>query len=1134
MSDKRTDDRVGNRETPGWGNERIIRRDDRYPRKKRRFFGEKDDRRERLLRTTGETAKKQRMISEPAGERAEIQRMTSDPTGETAKIQRVTSDRIGETAKAAEMTLEPAGDRGPKKTERAIPKPAGRTGPKKTEKVILEPAGERGPKKTERVIPKPAGRMAPRKSGEAGPKTKEKHISRAAGKKAVLKMIAKPADTAAREFRMRALLLLLSFLIPAVVMLICMIVFEVQPFGHKSLIIIDGLHQYMPFFSILYDKLKGGGSFFYTWRAGLGINFMSLMAYYLISPLNLLIVFFSRAQLNQALSMVLALKIALSGLSMGICCNAKSRKPNPFIPAAAAAYALNSFMVGYSWNVMWLDSIMVLPLILLGIDRLAEKNDGRLYCISLFYALLCNYYIGYMICIFCVIWFFMQNFEGIRHYLRKGLSFSVYSLLAGGMAALVLLPAFLGIRQTASGSGVDFPDYKMLTTLPNLLNRQIAISAPITHDNSFDGNANLYIGIFALVMLFLYILNRNIKTGIKIRRILVIAFMYLSFADIRLNFIWHGFHDQYGIPNRFSFLLGFLLIMMAFEVTEQLEAVRLWHIPVAAVCCLLIVFCGRTLGADPLEDNIYIAVMLLVICYSFLLLCISLFNRNEKVRVEKPAEDKEGTVTDRAESSTKPKEGALGRILSIFSVRKFRANPMYRTALSVILTVLVVVEISASAVLGFYENGQIKVPKFFRYTDEMEETIRKVDDGTFYRSEVVNALMLDEAIYYPMKTVGLFGSTALERMVKVMDQLGFSTGANEYKYVGENPLTEYLLGVRYHYYRHDDKILTGFRYRATTGDINVFENPLKMSAGYLVHETIQDFFDYSSAYPFRSMNRLVEDGFNESYLFIDQEIPEPTTEGCTVEPTGSDGEYRFRFETEADDNIVFNIPVREGAENLCFYYDGTQVAEADLSLNGRRVLQDDLDGKMVELGGIDENTWLTVSMRLKGEEDTGIVRLSIADMDAEVLNRIAEEQKESGFTVTHFTDNSLEGKALVRGDETGRNLLFLSVPYDEGWTMKVDGKKVKPEIIGDAFLGVRLEDGSHDISLSYVSPGFRAGVIISLVSAVVFILLTASGILLDRPAEESREEGSAAADREDRTGQEGREGGPTAADREGI
>ena len=73
-------------------------------------------------------------------------------------------------------------------------------------------------------------------------------------------------------------LIALSFFLPLLVMAGCCIVFGVQPFGDNSLLIIDGLHQYMPFYSVLYDKLKGGETLFYSFRSGLGINFLSLFS----------------------------------------------------------------------------------------------------------------------------------------------------------------------------------------------------------------------------------------------------------------------------------------------------------------------------------------------------------------------------------------------------------------------------------------------------------------------------------------------------------------------------------------------------------------------------------------------------------------------------------------------------------------------------------------------------------------------------------------------------------------------------------------------------------------------------------------------------------------------------------------
>ena len=103
-----------------------------------------------------------------------------------------------------------------------------------------------------------------------------------------------------------------------------------------------------------------------------------------------------------------------------------------------------------------------------------------------------------MICIFAIIWYIFYSFKSVKQFFFRGISFALYSFLAAGMAAVLLIPAYLGIKQTASGEAMTLPDHSFLTNAADLLNRQFAMGSPISHDN-FDGNANLYIGIFTVV-----------------------------------------------------------------------------------------------------------------------------------------------------------------------------------------------------------------------------------------------------------------------------------------------------------------------------------------------------------------------------------------------------------------------------------------------------------------------------------------------------------------------------------------------------------------------------------------------------------------------------------------------------------
>ena len=813
----------------------------------------------------------------------------------------------------------------------------------------------------------------------------------------------------------------LSFFMPLIVMTGCCIAFGIQPFGDNSLLIIDGLHQYMPFYSVLYDKLKGGESLFYSFRSGLGINFLSLFSYYLSSPLNLLIIFFKKTQLNMAVSMIIVLKIALSGMTAGIYFSSKSKKQGLHVLMISMAYALSSYMVGYCWNVMWLDAIMIFPIVVMGLERLIDKKDGRLYCLALFYALYCNYYIAFMICIFAIIWYIFYSFKSVKQFFFRGISFALYSFLAAGMAAVLLIPAYLGIKQTASGEAMTLPDHSFLTNAADLLNRQFAMGSPISHDN-FDGNANLYIGIFTVLAVGLYLLNQQIKISDKIKKILLVGFFYLSFGEMILNFIWHGFHDQYGIPNRFSFLFGFVLLHMLWEVFEHLDGTKGWHVAFACMAGVGLLAYARVKG-------------MLFILYGMILLLYTL-SRKRKV--------------------------------------------WYKAAFCAVA----IIEIAATACMGFNENGQISVSKFFYGTEDMEKAAASLKDGTFYRSELASALMVDENAWYPINSVGLFGSTATDRMVNMMDNLGFYTGCNEYLYKGATPVTNFLLNVKYLYYHQEDSLTTDFKYLKTQGTFDIYENPAKgMSIGYLMNDSIKDWY-YDSAYPFRVQNDLGEQAFDVFELFHDIEIDDPATNGCTASKT-NDGEYYFEYGDSRPDNMTFTIPITETAENLYLFYDGTQVENAQIMVDGTNVKSGDLDGYMLPIGKVSAGSEVKVTFELKGETEDGYVRLSAADFDQEVFEDFKKTAAEQAFTVTDYSSNSLEGTVDASDNQT----LFLSIPYESGWKVKVDGKEVKTCRIGDAFLGVKVPSGEHTVSLKYTPPGFSIGWKVSLAAAIIFIVL---------------------------------------------
>ena len=357
--------------------------------------------------------------------------------------------------------------------------------------------------------------------------------------------------------------LLLSFFLPLLILEGIAIAEKIQPFGSGSFLIVDALHQYLPFFADYQEKLKHMDSMFYSFHAGLGYNFLGLWAYYLASPLNLVIALVPKSMLTMVLSHLYVLKIALCCFTAAFYFRKRRGKDEISIVAFGMAYGLCSYMVGYSWNIMWMEVMMMLPLILYGFDKLIKEHDGRFYCITLFISLWCNFYMSYMTCLFLILWYLLYPHKNIKEFFLNGLRFAGYSLLSGAMAAVVLLPAYLGIMQTSSAK-LDFPKQLWYGTFGNIFSRHFLGTTPLTMAVD-DSKINLYCGILTLLMAGFYLAVREIRLIDKIRRLLLLVFLFFSFNMPILGYIWHGFHDQYGIPNRYAFLYIFALLAMAYE-----------------------------------------------------------------------------------------------------------------------------------------------------------------------------------------------------------------------------------------------------------------------------------------------------------------------------------------------------------------------------------------------------------------------------------------------------------------------------------------------------------------------------------------------------------------------------------------
>lgn len=367
--------------------------------------------------------------------------------------------------------------------------------------------------------------------------------------------------------------LILAFALPILIMLGIFAGKELWPFGDNCFLRTDLYHQYLPFFKNLGERLREGGSLLYAFDIGLGTNYTALFAYYLCGPLHLLAFLIPGEYMIEFVTGLIVLKIGLCGWAMAWYLAKRYHTRSYGITVIGVCYALSGYLAAYSWNVMWLDVLWLSVLVLYGLEKLVNENKPLMYCITLALAILCNYYISIMLCIFLVLYFINRLLAAPKvsgkQLLIKIANFAFFSLLAGAMAAVLVIPAAYALQGTASANSVFPKTISNYFSIVEMLSRHLLV---VDVEIGLDHWPNIYSGVLVFLLVPLYYMNKRVSFREKIANTMLLGFMLLSFNTNMLNFIWHGFHYPNSLPCRQSYLYTFIILVMCFEGYRQIEA----------------------------------------------------------------------------------------------------------------------------------------------------------------------------------------------------------------------------------------------------------------------------------------------------------------------------------------------------------------------------------------------------------------------------------------------------------------------------------------------------------------------------------------------------------------------------------
>ena len=305
---------------------------------------------------------------------------------------------------------------------------------------------------------------------------------------------------------------IISMIIPIIIICIGCLFTNTKPFGEYLLAKYDGLSQYASFTINFKNVLLGKNSLFYSFGGSLGYNFYATSIYYMFNPTNILCLFATKNTITEYYTFLIFLRISLSAFTMCKYLKYKFKNQNNiFYIFFSICYALMGYNVCYFFNYMYFDNVMFFPILMIGLEKLINERKNILYIIMLTISILSNFYIGYMECIFCLI-YFIYNYINLEKKDKKIIKdFVISSLLSGFMCMITLIPEILELMQgKLEHFNIDFQT-NYFEFNHNYLNffYKLTPGSMVEYDIKY-GTLNIYVSLLVGILVIKYYLLKNI------------------------------------------------------------------------------------------------------------------------------------------------------------------------------------------------------------------------------------------------------------------------------------------------------------------------------------------------------------------------------------------------------------------------------------------------------------------------------------------------------------------------------------------------------------------------------------------------------------------------------------------------
>lgn len=816
--------------------------------------------------------------------------------------------------------------------------------------------------------------------------------------------------------------LILCFFIPILFFTFAIFLIGLYPFGNYALCPYDSLHQYISFLEEYRYKLINRESLFFSFRTA-SSNFYTIWLYYLTSPFNLMVIFFKDSIL--AIEVITILKIAFIGLSFGLYLYKTYKKKDISIFLFSMCYTFSSYVITYYCNIMWLDTIMLFPWVLYYMKKMLKKENTWAYSLILSFTIFCNFYMAINLCIILCLFFLMQDFTGIKDFIKKGIRFSIFSILSGLMSAVSFLP-FMSIG-TEKLSTIPNPSF--LTDFASLFS-SFAAFAEKHISMSYESNANIYCSIFALLLFVLYITDKKISLEKRIKNLFLVTFLFISLNISTLDFIIHGFAKPTGYNGRYSYILIFLILTCAYEEFIRLKQIKTDRLLVSSFL-LITLFLGSLIyiSVRGAQTRITISIsisVILIFAYIGLKILHNIKNRKE------------------------------------------------------IFYILFAIELLGTAIIGFKTSdveNLVSAKKVYQQLDKY--------DGEF-REEIDVRAASNETTFNNMNSMSLFSSTITKPFTEFHYNLGLRGGSNYVTGFGHSPVVDILYNIQYVYNKETAQYFNFEKLNRKDG-YAVYKNNYETSYAYIIPKTIMN-WDWHNKNPFSNLNNFVGYYFNEhssnTYVYdlisCDDIKLEHNFDNIEEKKSNNYGVY-FEKEKGSSGKIDFIYEAKDSSVSINVKYGNISSFKVYVN-DEQRISDNKVNGDIINVFNLSPGDIVRVEIKVKSDVSSGTIYCNFATFNEENYTKFAKDITSNRIEVK-TTSNSLYGEFEYKED----SIILFSIPYDEGWKLTINNDNAY--IYDDICLITTSLNESGNFKLVYTPPLFYKSLLISLSSWGVYLII---------------------------------------------